>query len=132
MRDQHQRLFRLQLLIQEPVHFPDRLVVHAREGFVEDEQRRAFYERAEEEDQGLVPCREGRERLFEERRGQARMVESREEVRDRLGLGGRWPPIRKDRLEAGHDGLRTPPRRRQLACCPLLDPVAAKNAQGRV
>jgi hypothetical protein len=56
MRDQHQRLFRLQLLIQEPVHFPDRLVVHAREGFVEDEQRRAFYERAEEEDQGLVPC----------------------------------------------------------------------------
>lgn len=33
------------------------------------------------------------------------MVESREEVRDRLGLRGGRPPIRKDRLEAGHDGL---------------------------
>lgn len=105
MRDQHQRLLRLEFLIQKPMHALHRLVIHAGERLVEDEEWRSFHERSQEEDEGLVAGRQRRERLVQQRRSEARVVQSCEEVGDGVRLRRCRFPVAKDRFEAGRNRL---------------------------
>lgn len=105
MTDQNHRLMLLQSLVDKPPDNLDSVLVHPAETLVEDEQRGALGECAEEEDEGLFAGSEGGEIPGKELGGEGGMGEGGEEGGDSGGLGRSSLAVGVDGLEAGDDGL---------------------------